>query len=93
MVNDCTMINTLPLTKFKPTVKQYIKLQLKPLAKLETISIFAMPSRINDKDIIAMFKGVLNLMREQIKQEQTEKFLQLKLKYDRLKYLYNKSKK
>ena len=78
--------------KIKPIIKQYIHLNLKPLSKLENIKIFTMPTRIRDKDIIAMFKGVLNLMREQIRQEQTEKFLHLKLKYERLKYLYSKSK-
>ena len=92
MVNYLIMINTAKLIKLKPVLKQNCKLILKPLAKLENIHIFAMPSRIQDKDILAMFKGVLGLMREKIQQEQTEKFLKLKLKYDRLKYLYDKSK-
>ena len=80
------------LNIFKPILKQKCKLILKPLNRLENIHIFAMPTKIQDKDIMAMFKGVINLMREKIQQEQTEKFLKLKLKYDRLKYLYDKSK-
>lgn len=77
-------------TKLKPILKQNFKLKLKPIKSLENINIFAMPSKIQDKDIVAMFKGVLNLMREKIQQEQTEKYLKLQLKYTRLKYLYNK---
>ena len=61
--------------------------------KLEFINIFAIPSRINEHDIHSMFNGLISLIREKIQQEQTEKYLRLKLKYDRLKYLYNKSKK
>lgn len=87
------MINTAnKLTYLKPILKQNVRLVLKPLTKLENINIFAMPSRIQDADIISMFKGVMRLMREKIQQEQTEKFLTLKLKYDRLKYLYDKLK-
>jgi len=86
------MINTAKLINFKPTLKQPIKLKLKPLTSLENINIFAMPPKIHDKDIISMFKGILNLVSEKIRQEQTEKFLILKLKYDRLKHLYNKLK-
>ncbi|MBO5910395.1 MAG: hypothetical protein J6Q15_02680 [Clostridia bacterium] len=80
------------LIHVKPILKQNIKLTLKPLTNLEDIDIFAMPSRIQDNDIIAMFKGLMKLMREKIQQEQTQKFLTLKLKYERLKYLYEKVK-
>lgn len=87
------MINSVhKLIKFKPILKQNYRLKLKPIKSLENINIFAMPSKIQDKDIIAMFKGVLNLMREKVQQEQTEKYLKLQLKYSRLKYLYNKLK-
>ena len=86
------MINTVKKLLHKPTLKQYTRLKLKHIQKLENINIYTMPTRIRDNDIIAMFKGVVSLMREKIKQEQTEKFLSLKLKYDRLKYLYNKAR-
>ena len=86
------MINSITILKIKPLLKQKLSLHLKPLKKLENVHIFAMPTKIQDKDIIAMFKGVMSLMREKIQQEQTEKFLKLKLKYDHLKHLYNKSK-
>ena len=79
--------------KYTPILKQNIFLQLKPLSKLESIKIFAMPTKIQDKDIVAMFKGLLALMREKNQQEQTEKYLNLKLKYNRLEYLYKKSKR
>lgn len=81
------------LKHFKSLLKQNIHLHLKPIKKLENINIFAIPSRIQDKDILAMFKGVLALMREKVEQEQTEKYLKLKLKYSRLKYLYYKNKR
>ena len=71
-----------------PILKQKILFKLKPLSKLEDINIFAMPSRIKDGDIKAMFNGLLALLGEKIKQEQTEKYLRLKLKYNRLKQLY-----
>ena len=91
--NHLIMINTAnKLNLYKRTLKQKCNLKLKPLKALETVHIFAMPTKIQDKDITAMFKGVLNLMREKIQQEQTEKFLTLKLKYDRLKYLYDKAR-
>lgn len=51
-----------------------------------------MPSKITNNDILAMFKGLLNLMREKLQQEQTAKYLDMKLKYNRLKYIYEKSK-
>ena len=71
-----------------PIIKQKILIKLKPLSKLEGINIFAMPTRIKDGDIKAMFNGLLSLLSEKIKQEQTEKYLRLKLKYNRLKQLY-----
>lgn len=74
----------------KPILKQNIKFVLRPLNELKTVDIFAMPSRIQDNDIIAMFKGLLKLMQEKVQQEQTEKYLKLKLQYLRLKYLYDK---
>ncbi|MBQ7880549.1 MAG: hypothetical protein IJ358_01740 [Clostridia bacterium] len=86
------MINTAKIIKFKPILKQNYKLTLKPLSRLENINIFAMPSKIKDKDIIAMFKGLLSLVKEKAQQEQTEKYLKLKLKYNRLKYLYDKAR-
>ena len=69
-------------------IKQKALLKLKALSRLENINIFAMPTRIQDGDIKAMFNGLLALLSEKIKQEQTAKYLQLKLKYDRLKQLY-----
>ena len=87
------MINAIKLTTIKPILKQNIKLTLKPLHNIESVNIFTMPSKIQDKDIIAMFKGVMGLMREKLQQEQTEKYLKLKLKYSRLKYLYDKLKR
>lgn len=87
------MINTaININNFKPILKQDILVKLKPLSTLEHIKIFAMPSRIQDKDITSLFKGLLTLLREKVQQEQTEKYLQLKLKYDRLKHLYQKLK-
>ena len=71
-----------------PIVKQKILLKLKPMSKLESINIFTMPTIIKDADIKAMFNGLLSLLSEKIKQEQTEKYLRLKLKYRRLKQLY-----
>lgn len=76
-------------TNYIPLLKRDIHLKLKPLNELETVKIFAMPSMIRDKDIMAMFKGLLSLITEKSKQEQTEKYLLLQLKYSRLKYLYN----
>lgn len=88
------MINSIhKLTSFKPLLKQNLKFKLKPLEKLENIDILTIPSKIQDKDILAMFKGVLSLMREKMQQEQTDKYLKLQLKYTRLKYLYNRLKK
>ena len=87
------MINTAKKLKIiKPILKQTFKLRLKALPSLENIKIFAIPTRIKDSDILAMFKGVISLIREKIQQEQTERFLNLKLKYDRLKYLYDRNK-
>ena len=80
------------LNNFKPVLKQHTPIKLKPLSALEHVKIFAIPSRIQDKDITSLFKGLLTLLREKVQQEQTEKYLLLKLKYDRLNYLYQKSK-
>lgn len=76
----------------KLIIKQNCKLNLKPINKLEKLDIFCMPSKITNNDILAMFKGLLNLMREKLQQEQTAKYLDMKLKYNRLKYIYEKSK-
>ncbi|MBQ8522357.1 MAG: hypothetical protein IJ458_01680 [Clostridia bacterium] len=82
---------------FKPIntcyLKQNLRLHLKRVDKLESIHIFSMPTKIRDSDISAMFNGLLALLREKVKQEQNEKYLLLKLKYARLKSLYNKTKK
>lgn len=74
----------------KSIIKQKIYLKLKPLSRLESINIFTMPTKIQDRDITAMFNGLLALLSEKIKQEQTEKYLRLKLKYDRLNNLYHR---
>ena len=76
----------------KSIIKQDYKLRLKPLKQMEKLDIFCMPSKITNNDILAMFKGLLNLMREKLQQEQTAKYLDMKLKYNRLKYIYEKSK-
>ena len=73
-------------------LKQHIHLNLKGLARLENINIFTIPSRIKTTDINAMFNGLLALLNEKVKQEQSEKYFQLQLKYNRLKYLYNIAK-
>ena len=78
--------------RFTPILKQNLRLKLKPLSSLNSINIFALPSRVQDKDILAMFKGLLRLMQQKAHQDQAEKYLNLELKYNRLKYLYNKSK-
>ncbi|MBQ7798592.1 MAG: hypothetical protein IJ371_05665 [Clostridia bacterium] len=87
MINLATIQPTI-----KALLKQNLKLKLKPLTNLTSIKIFAMPTRIKDRDIQAMFNGLLTLLREKIQQEQSEKYLRLKLKYARLKYVYNKLK-
>lgn len=69
-------------------IKQRLYLNLKPSSKLEDINIFALPSRIKDSDIKAMFNGLLALLEEKVKQDQTAKYLNLKIKYNRLKQLY-----
>ena len=51
-----------------------------------------MPTRIKNSDINAMFNGLLGLIKDKFNQEQNEKYLQLKLQYSRLQYLYNKLK-
>ena len=73
-------------------LKQCLQLKLSKIKRLESVDIFSMPSKINDKDISSMFNGLLRLLKEKIQQEQCEKYLRLKLKYSRLKYLYNKLK-
>lgn len=74
-------------------VKTPLKLKLKPITKLEKVKIFAMPTKIKSKDINSMFNGVLALLNEKVKQEQSEKYLNLQLKYTRLQMLYNNLKK
>ena len=93
LVNHLIMINVANKIQFKPILKQSYKLNLKPISKLENITIFTMPTKIKDKDILSMFKGLVMLLEEKAQQEQSEKYLNLKLKYNRLKYLYNKSRK
>ena len=86
------MINFLYKPGSYPVLKQNIKLHIKSVNKLEPVKIFSMPSKIKDSDINAMFNGLLNLIKEKFKQDECEKYLNLKLKYERLKYLYNKLK-
>ena len=86
------MINLAINNYLKPVIKRPQALTLKPLYKLESVKIFAMPTRIKDRDISAMFNGLLALLKEKVQQEQTEKYLQLKLKYTRLQKLYNRAK-
>lgn len=76
----------------KAIIKQAYIVKLKPISGLHNVDIFCMPSKISNNDILAMFKGLLNLMREQLQQEQTAKYLAMKLKYNRLKYIHQKSK-
>lgn len=90
--NNCIMINIVHKQKTYPILKQNIKLHIKGVNKIEPVKIFSMPSKIKDSDINAMFNGLLNLIKEKFKQEQCEKYLNLKLKYERLKYLYDKLK-
>lgn len=77
----------------KAIIKQYYIVKLKPVSKLRNVDIFCMPSKITNNDIMAMFKGLLNLMREKLEQEQTAKYLAMKLKYNRLKFIHQKSKR
>ena len=88
--NHLSMINLALKSTFNPILKQPQRLKLTKLNRLERVNIFAMPSRINNNDITSMFKGLLGLVKEQSRQEQSEKYLQLKLQYARLQYLYNK---
>ncbi|MFQ6724199.1 MAG: hypothetical protein ACLRFE_02570 [Clostridia bacterium] len=85
-------MNNLAANLIKPTIKKPQKVALKPLDKFESIKIFAIPSRINDKDIRSMFNGLIRLIEEKARQEQTEKYLRLKLEYSRLKTLYTNLK-
>ncbi len=87
------MLNIVNKLNIKPFVKQPIYLKLKPMYKLESIHIFSMPTRIKDRDIKAMFNGLLGLLREKERQEQNEKYFQLQLKYNRLKQVYLNLKK
>lgn len=77
----------------KAIIKQGYDIKLKSVDRLENVDIFCMPSKITNNDIMAMFKGLLNLMREKLQQEQTSKYLAMKLKYNRLKYIHQKSKR
>jgi len=87
------MINFAIKNSYTPVLKQNIfYIKLKALKKLEYVRIFALPSKIKDRDINAMFNGLVALLKEKIQQEQIEKYLQLKLNYNRLKKLYNKIK-
>lgn len=87
------MINLAIKNSYMPILKQStFSIKLKALKDLEYVRIFALPSKIKDRDIYAMFNGLIALLKEKIQQEQTEKYLQLKLKYNRLKQLYNKIK-
>ncbi|MBO5910250.1 MAG: hypothetical protein J6Q15_01940 [Clostridia bacterium] len=56
----------------KPILKQPQQLKLKSISRLESIHIFAMPTRIRNTDITAMFNGLLALIREKSQQEQSE---------------------
>ena len=74
-------------------VKQKVyNLSIKPIHKLQNINIFSMPSRISDKDVLAMFNGLLALIRKKNEQDHLQEFLTLKLKYSKLKTLYDKSR-
>lgn len=91
MYKSCNNVNNLVMKNLHTSIiKQRTLFKLKPLSKLESINIFALPTRIKDTDIKAMFNGLLALLGEKIKQEQTEKYLRLKLKYNRLKQLYHR---
>ena len=82
------LANTQPI--LTPKLKQRLQVKLKAINRIESINIFTMPTKIKDRDISAMFNGLLALLREKVQQEQSEKYLRLKLKYERLKYLYSK---
>ena len=74
-------------------IKQKIyNLNIKPIHNLQNVNIFAMPSKISNQDILAMFNGLMALMREKNEQDQMQKFLNLKMRYSRLKTLYDKSR-
>jgi len=79
-------------TSYTPIIKYAIKLKLKAIKSLENINIFTMPTRIKNQDLTAMFSGLISLVREKVRQEQVEKYLRLKLKYDRLHKQYCKLK-
>ncbi len=92
-MNNIISNTQLTFTYTKPLIKQlYGNLKCGKIAKLESVNIFSMPTRISDKDVLSMFKGLLSLINEKSAQQQTEKYLNLKLKYERLKYLYSRLK-
>ncbi|MBQ3502194.1 MAG: hypothetical protein IJA72_00825, partial [Clostridia bacterium] len=72
MINTVEVLNT-----YKPILKQYTNVKLKAISSISSVNIFTIPSRIQDKDISSMFKGLLALLREKIQQEQSEKYLNL----------------
>ena len=84
------MINLAVKELYKSIIKQPINVKLSKTHHLKRINIFAVPTRIKNNDINAMFNGLLKLVMESCRQEQSEKYLQLKLQYSRLQYLYNK---
>ena len=87
------MINLALTSHFTPIIKQPQHLKLRSLSRLDSVNIFSMPNRIKNSDITAMFNGLLQLVKENSRQEQNEKYLQLKLRCSRLQYLYNKLRK
>ena len=84
------MIKLALTSNFSPILKHPQYLKLTGLARLERVNITAMPSAISNSDISAMFNGLLNLIKDKLSHEQNAKYLQLKLEYSRLQYLYNK---
>lgn len=93
MIGNYLIMMNLAINKhFNPVIKQRLDIKLKGLASLNHIHIFAMPTRIKNNDINAMFNGLMGLIKEKVAQEYSEKYLQLKLQYSRLQYLYNKLK-
>ena len=76
-----------------PIIKQAQSIKLSRVSRLESVNIFSIPNQIKNDDINAMFNGLLRLIKDTCQQEQSEKYLRLKLQYSRLQYLYNKLKK
>lgn len=87
------MINVAKVQYLNPILKNKQTLKLKALTKLENVHIISMPSKIKTPDITAMFNGLLSLVNEKARQEQMERYLRLKLKYNRLLSMYNKIKR